>query len=302
MRNEFAKSIIKYSKETPNLCFITGDLGFMALEEVEKELGNHFINGGVAEQNIVSMAASMAYDGFIPFVYSISPFITLRPYEQIRNDACLHDLPVKIVGNGGGYGYGIMGATHHNIEDIGAMKLLPRMKVYLPFFGRDVDDAVRLMLGDKHPNYLRLNMAVKEELVPYQPFSSYRKLKLGSRAIVIGCGTVVEQIFKLPSEVISELEVWLVSTMPLEDFPEALLVSLKTTKRLLVIEEHVKEGGLGESVSYNLIRSSLELIRFDHIYAKGYPSGKYGSQVWHLEENDLAGLGLEQRVKSIIGE
>ena len=78
----------------------------MALEKVQEKYGERFINAGVAEQNMVTVAAVMAHEGFVPFVYSISPFVTLRPYEQIRNDVCLHNLPVKIVGNGGGYGYG----------------------------------------------------------------------------------------------------------------------------------------------------------------------------------------------------
>ncbi|MEO7801840.1 MAG: hypothetical protein ABIR81_07565, partial [Ginsengibacter sp.] len=111
MRKEFAQAIIDISKSNDKIIFLTGDLGFMALEGVRELLGERFINAGVAEQNMATMAASLAYEGFLPFIYSISPFITLRPYEQIRNDICLHNLPVKIVANGGGYGYGIMGST-----------------------------------------------------------------------------------------------------------------------------------------------------------------------------------------------
>jgi transketolase len=125
MRKEFAEAVIQLAQTNDKIVFLTGDLGFMALEGVKDVLGERFINAGVAEQNMASMAASLAYEGFIPIIYSISPFITLRPYEQLRNDICLHNLPVKVVANGGGYGYGIMGATHHNIEDIGSMRLLP---------------------------------------------------------------------------------------------------------------------------------------------------------------------------------
>src|SRR5580704_12398457 len=142
MRVEFAQSMIKFFDANPNMVFITGDLGYMALEKVQEKFGDKFINAGVAEQNMVTMSAAMAYEGYIPWLYSISPFVTLRPYEQIRNDICLHDLPVKLVGNGGGYGYGIMGATHHNIEDIGALRILPNMQVYVPFTAEDVDVAM----------------------------------------------------------------------------------------------------------------------------------------------------------------
>src|SRR3954471_9869465 len=133
MRKEFADGIIQLAAANDKLVFMTGDLGFMALEGVKDVLGDRFINAGVAEQNMATMAASLAYEGFLPFIYSISPFVTLRPYEQIRNDICLHNLPVKIIANGGGYGYGIMGSTHHNIEDIGSMRILPNMKVFVPF-------------------------------------------------------------------------------------------------------------------------------------------------------------------------
>ncbi|HTN17962.1 MAG TPA: hypothetical protein VL092_09795, partial [Chitinophagaceae bacterium] len=167
MRKEFAKSLTdnfnKYNKQV----FLTGDLGYMALEEVQKVFGERFINAGVAEQNMITVAAALAQEGFIPWTYSISPFVTLRPYEQLRNDVCLHDLPVKVVGNGGGYGYGIMGATHHNLEDIGAMRMLPHMKVMVPLTSSDVDEAVQMMLADEHPNYLRLNIAASfEEPIP----------------------------------------------------------------------------------------------------------------------------------------
>src|SRR5687767_13482790 len=97
MRKEFAQSIVNLSKEDDRIVFLTGDLGLMALEEVKECLGDRFINAGVAEQNIATMAASLAYEGFILFNYNISPFVTLRPYEQLRNDICLHNLPVKVI-------------------------------------------------------------------------------------------------------------------------------------------------------------------------------------------------------------
>ena len=104
MRAEFARAMIALYDQVPNLVFLTGDLGFMALEGVRARYGERFINAGVAEQNMICVAAGLAHEGLIPWVYDIAPFAVLRPYEQIRNDICLHNLPVKIVGNGGGYG------------------------------------------------------------------------------------------------------------------------------------------------------------------------------------------------------
>ena len=132
MRDEFARTMVALSRKRNDLVFITGDVGYLAIEPIAEAYGDRFINAGIAEQNMVSLAAGLAREGHLPWVYSIAPFVAFRPYEQIRTDVCLHRLPVKLVGNGGGYGYGIMGATHHALEDVGAMRVLPHMRIYLP--------------------------------------------------------------------------------------------------------------------------------------------------------------------------
>ena len=124
MRAEFAETMLESADRYPEMIFLTGDLGYMALEKVRERFRDRFINAGVAEQNMVSLAAGLAYGGLKPWVYSIAPFVTLRPYEQIRNDVCLHDLPVKLVGNGGGYGYALWAAL------ITAWKILERCEFF----------------------------------------------------------------------------------------------------------------------------------------------------------------------------
>src|SRR5580704_6871872 len=118
MRNVFCSALIECASN-PEFVFLTGDLGFQALEPLREKMGERFLNVGVAEQNMVSVAAGLAKGGFRPWVYSIAPFLYARAFEQIRNDVCLHRMPVTLVGNGGGYGYGVMGSTHHAIEDYG---------------------------------------------------------------------------------------------------------------------------------------------------------------------------------------
>lgn len=297
MRVEFANSIVEQHALHPNLVFITGDLGYMALEKVEQTYGERFINAGVAEQNMVTVAAALAHEGFVPFVYSISPFVTLRPYEQIRNDVCLHNLPVKLVGNGGGYGYGIMGATHHNIEDIGAMRVLPNMKVYVPLVGTDVAEAVAAMTTDPSPNYLRLNMAAK---LPFavEPFAPWRKLKTGNKAVVVGTGPVLENICNSPMA--DELEVWAVSLFPISDVPEVLLESLHSVQKLIIIEEHRGECGLRETLSYHLLSGLHKPVSVLSLCAAGYPSGRYGDQKFHQHENALGGEPLQRAIEQFI--
>ena len=158
MRDEFARAMIALFQKRSDLAFITGDVGYMALEAIAEAYGERFINAGIAEQNMVSLAAGLAREGHLPWVYSIATFVAFRPYEQIRTDVCLHKLPVKLVGNGGGYGYGIMGATHHALEDVGAMRVLPDMRLYVPLTAADVPEVVNMMAQDlPQPNYLRLN-------------------------------------------------------------------------------------------------------------------------------------------------
>jgi len=114
MRKQFCDAMV--ARSTSNrLVFMSGDLGFMALEPLQAALGDYFINAGVAEQNMMSVAAAMARQGIEAWAYSIAPFCYARPFEQIRNDITFHALPVKLVGNGGGFGYGVQGPTHHAI-------------------------------------------------------------------------------------------------------------------------------------------------------------------------------------------
>src|ERR1700730_14064664 len=150
MRNVFCSTLVKFAAN-PDFVFLTGDLGFQALEPLREQMGGRFINAGIAEQNMVSVAAGLGKSRLRPWVYSIAPFLYARAFEQIRNDVCLHGLPVILVGNGGGYGYGVMGGTHHAIEDYGALLTLPGIRVYLPAFDCDLGEAVRYLMRVDHP-------------------------------------------------------------------------------------------------------------------------------------------------------
>lgn len=295
MRAEFAQAVVKLFKPDNNSVFLTGDLGFMALEQVREIYGRRFINMGVAEQNMISFAAGLASEGFVPWVYSIAPFLLLRPYEQIRNDVCLHNLPVKLVGNGGGYGYGIMGATHHTLEDIAVMRVLPNMKVYIPLTAVDVEAAVSQMFRDPGPGYLRLNYGIKTDK-PLEEFKQWRKIRDGKRGVVIGTGPVLENILALDED----LEVWAVGMLPFGELPKALVSSVKRQRKLLTIEEHYGQCGLNEAVARHLINELDGKIDYRSLFAQGYPSGRYGSQKWHQAESGLAGPELYKIIKEWI--
>ncbi len=300
MRDEFARALVALFGQRRDLVFLTADVGYMAVEGIAQAFGERFINVGIAEQNMVSLAAGLAREGQQAWVYGIAPFVAFRPYEQIRTDVCLHKLPVKLVGNGGGYGYGIMGATHHAIEDVGAMRVLPNLRVYLPLTDGDVAQAVGLMAQDPLPNYLRLNAGADLPAAP-PPFAAWRKIKAGRRCVVIGMGPVLGNLFQLEDRaLLDQLEIWNVGLLPLEELPADLLTSIKEKQRVVAIEEHHRACGLAEALSLQLLEQGAGPLCFTSLHARGYPSGRYGSQRWHQEENALAGPDLRARLERVV--
>ncbi|MHB8285412.1 MAG: transketolase family protein [Caulobacteraceae bacterium] len=290
MRNAFCAALVELQLRRQFL-FFTGDLGFMALEPLQAALGDRFVNAGIAEQNMVSVAAGAASIGEQCWAYSIAPFIYGRPFEQIRNDVCLHDFDVKLVGNGGGYGYGVMGATHHAIEDYGALLTLQNMRAYVPAFAADVAAAVERMSTDPHPAYLRLGrceVPAGTELPTYAP---WRRLLCGDAGVLVAIGPVVGAVIAAASALPSaeRPEIWVVSELPLEFAPppEACLQRIHQTGALYVLEEHVRQGGLGQMLSHHLLSHGISPRLFRHFHAQGYPSRTYGSQNFHRVENGL---------------
>ena len=205
---------------------------------------------------------------------------------------------MKLVGNGGGYGYGIMGATHHNIEDIGAMRLLQNMKVYVPFNGSDVDECIKQMLADPSPNYLRLNTAAQIDVL-VDSFRPWRRLTTGSKAVIIGTGPVLANVFSQDYP-IDDLEIWLVSLFPIPDLPEDLKNSIAEIKNVITIEEHYGQCGLNETLAAKILSSVNTSIRYNSLFASGYPSGRYGDQKWHQAENSLQGIPLAKKLIQFI--
>src|SRR3989344_5477087 len=132
MRNTFIKTLEEKARNNKQIVLLTADLGFSVFENYKKKYPKQFINIGIAEQNMTGVASGMAMEGKIPFIYSIIPFVTMRNFEQIRNDICYQNLNVKIVGIGTGFYYGPYGRTHHGIEDIGIMRTLPNLIIFSP--------------------------------------------------------------------------------------------------------------------------------------------------------------------------
>ena len=263
----------------------------MALEPLEAAMGARFINAGVAEQNMVTVAAGVASGGEQCWVYSIAPFVYGRPFEQIRNDVCLHDFDVKLVGNGGGYGYGVMGATHHAIEDYGVLCTLQNMRVHVPAFADDVAPAIGRMAASPHPAYLRLGRCEKPKDFVLPDYAPWRRLLPGNTGVFVivgpGAGGLLAAIAQLAED--ERPEVWVATELPfrMETIPARCIDKIRQTGMLFVLEEHVAHGGAGQMLAHLLMAEGIHPQRFHHFHAEGYRSGRYGSQTFHRAENGL---------------
>ena len=270
--------------------FLTGDLGFMALEPLRDLMGPWFINAGVAEQNMVSAAAGMCKMGTQAWVYSIAPFIYARPFEQIRNDVCLNRLPVKIVGNGGGYAYGSMGSSHHAIEDYGVLLGLQGMQVFVPAFADDVEPAVRQMSASGQPGYLRLGRCEKPADMAVPALTAWRCVLEGERGVMVTVGPIAGSLMqKMRDVAISDRPaLWVLAIMPdgFQHLPSELLQALQDHPLLTVVEEHVAHGSAAYTLLATLAQQAIT-PRLLHCCAQGYPSATYGSQVFHRIESQM---------------
>jgi transketolase len=173
------------------------------------------------------------------------------------------------------------------------MRILPNMRVFVPFLASDVGPVVNEMIVDKRPNYLRLNMGAKIQF-DVAPFQQWRKIKQGTYGVVVGTGPVLENICN--SDFAKDLEIWVVSIFPIHEIPAELIQSINSTRKLIVMEEHNGECGLRETLSFHLMNHLSTPIRLLSLSAKGYPSGRYGDQRWHQEEN---GLGGERMIRDL---
>jgi len=261
MRKAFIKALGEIVAKDKNVMLLTGDLGFSVFEEFAANFPDQYLNCGVAEQNMVGVAAGLALSGKKIFVYSIIPFATMRPFEQIRNDVCMHNLNVKIIGVGGGYSYGHLGTTHHPIEDIAIMKVLPNMKVFVPADPTETEFVVQAVAKDSGPAYIRLGKS-KEENLHNAPFDmkigKANVLREGDTLTIIGAGPILRNAIQaadiLDKSNISCRVVSLITVKPLDK--EQVIKSAKIGP-VVTIEEHSVIGGIGDSVAAVLAEENL---------------------------------------------
>jgi transketolase len=256
MRNAFSKTLYECAVQDPNIYIVVADIspaGSMA--DLQRDTPERFINVGVAEQVMIGMCAGLALKGRQPFAYTIATFSLYRPFEAIRDDLCYQNLPVTVVGMGAGVVYSTLGGTHHTMEDVAVASSIPNMRVLAPCDSRELAEATRYCAKQKEgPVYLRIGKAGEPDLTenaldPWE-FGKVRRLKEGSDVCILSYGPIMKKGFEVAQQLESlgkSVSVISCHTVKPLDRP-GIEKALRTHGQVLVIEEHVPEGGLASRV------------------------------------------------------
>lgn len=255
MRDAFISTITDIAERDPDVFLLTGDLGFSVFEKFRDAFPDRFFNAGVAEQNMIGVAAGLALKGKKVFVYSIVPFATMRCFEQIRNDICAQGVPVTIVGMGAGLHYGSAGATHHGLEDISVMRSLPHMRVISPASAWETEEALRAVIADPGPAYIRLSGVTGAPLaaMPRESFTIGKAITLrdGGDLTIFATGSIVGVAMQVASELAHhDMQARVVSMHTVKPIDlHCVRDVIAEGKPIIALEEHSETGGLGSAVA-----------------------------------------------------
>jgi transketolase len=261
MRTAFIKTLEELAQENQRIWLLCGDLGYSVLESFAERFPSRFVNMGVAEQNMMGVAAGLALSGKIVFVYSIVNFPIMRCLEQIRNDICYHHLNVKIVAIGGGLAYGSHGYTHHGVEDLAVVRVLPHMKVFAPGDPLEAQWVTRTAAEIEGPCYLRLGKAGEPILhtsIPDLQLGRAIIVREGSQLTLVSTGGVLELALKASEALEARgYSVDVLSLPTLSPFDsESLIRSARKTQRVITVEEHGL-GGLASLAAEALVEAGV---------------------------------------------
>jgi transketolase len=254
MRNAFAQELTKLAADDDRIVLLMGDIGNRLFDPFRTRFPDRFFNCGVAEANMMSVAAGTALGGLRPVVYTIAPFVTTRCLEQIRVDVCYHRAPVVIVGVGGGLSYAALGATHHSCEDIALLRVLPQIKVVCPGDAGEVRAGLRAALAQDMPVYLRLGKKGEPVIHGGEPAFEIGKgivLRHGGEITLLSTGNLLPTAVTVADRLEAlGRSVRLVSFHTVKPLDEALLQAAFATSAVVVtLEEHSVLGGLGGAVA-----------------------------------------------------
>ena len=312
MRKRSLDMVHALAKRDDRVVFIGSDLSPGLLGGMKKEFPSRYYMEGIAEANVIGMAAGMALDGYIPYVNTIATFITRRCYEQVAVDLCLHDLPVRLIGNGGGYVYAPLGPTHQAIEDIAIMRALPNMTVTAAC---DAEEMTRLMeatLDWPHPIYIRLGKGGDPVISkPERGFTLGKAIDMiddstgAADVLLVSTGVATTQALKAAEGLAADgIRCRLLHAHTVKPLDADRITDAARQARLVVtVEEHSVIGGLGSAVLEVL--SDRLLGRMPPIKRLGIPdrfSERYGSQAKLMEAFGFDSKGIDASVRKLLAE
>lgn len=286
MRNVFINGLTNLAEKDPNIFLIVGDLGYGVVEEFQDKFPERFLNVGVAEQNMIGVAAGLAKSGYKVFVYSIANFPTFRCLEQIRNDVLYHSLDVTIVAVGAGFTYGAAGYSHHAVEDLSIMRSLRKVKIFSPANSPEIEGALKIIMKESGPSYIRLGklMNLSHDLLMLN--GEPLQIKGGSNEAVFACGSILQDAI-LAVKRVEELSgrTFAIFSNPMVS---PLLIPTKMIndfRRIFVVEEHIQNGGLGTAlmeyvtdmkIKCDVVRLGIEVLKPEVIGSQDYLKSIHG--------------------------
>jgi transketolase len=296
VRKAFIRTLTDLAEDDERILLLTGDLGYTVIETFAARFPRRFFNVGVAEQNLVGIATGLAEAGYIPFVYSIATFAVMRAYEFIRNGPLAHDLPVRIIGIGGGFEYPSAGFTHYAVDDIGVMRVQPRLTIIAPADHEQAVNALRATWRQEGAIYYRLG---KDDVntVPglNGRFEAGRAqvLSEGKDILLIAMGPIARQAGEAAGRLTAHghsVGLMVVDTVnpPPVDHLRRALASVPVA---MTVEAHYRVGGLGSLVSEIVAEHALG-CRVARCGVADMPVGRTGSDAWTAAQHGLSTEGL----------
>ena len=266
MRDVFFAGLYEIFRKDKNCVLITADNGAPTLDQFAKEFPKQYYNVGVAEQQMMGMACGMAFEGKKVYTYAIAPFVTIRCYDQNKLDMCAMNLPIVNLGVGAGYAYDIMGPSHHTVEDITVMRVLPNLVIYGPADGVTARALVNITYKDRRPQYIRFDRAGLPDLYEGRRVNFEDGLiqVLGretSDVTFIATGVMVNNALKVAKNLEERgVRTNVIDLYRLKPINEKLLIRLlKSSRTLVTLEEHLLAGGMGSAVLEVLSDNSVRM-------------------------------------------
>lgn len=305
MRNAFARTMTELAEERDDVCLLSGDIGNRMFDRYKEVAPTRFLNCGIAEANMMSMAAGIGLSGLRPVVYTITPFTTTRCLEQIRTGVAYHEAPVVIVGTGSGLSYAELGATHHSLEDMAILRSIPNMRVCAPADSSELVAQLRQAITEGKPTYIRIGKKGEPDLFGQGASLGIGKanlLETGNDILLLGVGPIVAEALKAKEELKTRGIKLAVGSMgsikPLdEQFLKGCLEAGYT--RWISLEEHHRTGGLGSALLEWLSDHEVNNVQLKRIGVKDHFVHRLGVQSYVREIEGLDSSAIANLVQSL---